>query len=326
MDLIDALQAAEIDYHPGRDDEEIFICCPWCGDERFRLGVNIQTGQAHCFNDGCEWSSRGDYTFRKLQEALDTGEIEAKQERRKRKKRRMEKLELPEGFDLLSSVGQQGSDHWAKKAWSFVRTRGITKEQIRDKHIGYTLHGPFKYRIVFPVYLNGVLRGLVGRDFTGKLEPKYKNSVGSKCLYNLPENKHSTCVLSESVIPALAIERSAKRLGIDSLGLLGHSLKDDQIDLLKHYKRVIVWLDPDQAGVQGIVGTRSDSKGIYHQLRDAGKSVKVILPKGMLENDSYDTRDPDEMDQHEISKRLEHAESMNDSLCLQLKNWMAFDE
>jgi DNA primase len=324
MDLIDALTAANIDYHPGRDETEIYLCCPMCNDERFRLGVNVQNGRAHCFNDGCEWSSRGEYTFRKLQEVLDTGEIEAQQERRKRKKKRMEKLDLPEGFILLSET--QYSDSGKEKAWAYVRKRGISSDQIKDKKIGYTSEGKYARRVIFPVYLNGTLVGFSGRDITGEQDPKYKNSIGSKCIYNLPEKKHSTCVLTESAIPALVVERVSHKMGIDSLGLLGHSLQDGQVSLLKHYRRVILWMDPDTAGVQGLVGTKTESKGIYHKLKEEGKSVKVVLPKGMLDNDSYDERDPDEMDLHEIGRRLEHAENMNDSLVLKLKNWMAFDE
>jgi DNA primase len=319
MNLIDALDAASVDYKPGRDDTEIYLCCPFCSDERFRLGVNVETGYAHCFNDTCDYRSRGDYTFRKLQEVLDTGEIEAQQEHRKRKKRKMEKLELPDGFQLLSPPEYSLNDFWNKKAWGYIRNRGITREQIRDKKIGFTETGNFAYRVIFPVYLNGTLVGLSSRDITGKQEPAHKNSTGTKCIYNLPEKKHNTCVLSESAITSLVIERASRKMSIDSLGLLGHSLKDDQLGLLKHYKRVIVWMDPDSAGIEGI-------ESIYPKLKQANKSIKVILPKGMLEGNSFDTRDPDEMDQEEIVKRLEHAQTMTEGLVLKLKSWKAFEE
>ena len=322
MDLIDALETVGIEYKDGKDDNEIWICCPFCSDDRFRFGVNIINGKAHCFNDGCEWSGRGEYTFSKLQEALDTGEIEAKQEKRKRKKKRMdEKIELPEGFELLQHPSHN-DDHWNKKAWAFTRGRGVTKEQIRDKKIGFTVEGSMGYRVIFPVYLSGVLVGLVGRTFLNA-DPTYKNSVGSKCIYNLPEKKHSTAVLSEAVFTSLAIERVADKMGMDSLGLLGHSLKDDQVSLLRHYKRIVIWMDPDKPGVEGIVGKKFDSEGIYHKLKAEGKIISVVLPKGMLENDSFDMRDPDEMEHNEIYKRLERAEPLKDSLVLKLKTWMA---
>lgn len=319
MDLIDALDAADIEWKPGRDETEIFICCPFCADETFRFGVNTQTGQAHCFHGSCEWRGYGDYTFRKLQEALDTGEIEAQQEHRKRKKRKMEKLELPDGFQLLSPPEYSLNDFWNRKAWGYIRNRGITREQIRDKKIGFTEVGKFAYRIVFPVYLAGTLVGLSSRDITGKQDPAHLNSTGSKCIYNLPDKKHSTCVLSESAITSLVIERASKKMSIDSLGLLGHSLQEDQIGLLKHYKRVIIWMDPDNAGIEGVIN-------IYPKLKQENKSIKVIIPNRMLENKTFDTRDPDEMDQEEISKRLEHAHTMTDGLVLTLKAWKAFAE
>jgi DNA primase len=317
LNLIDALEAAEIDYHQGRDDDEIFICCPWCSDQRFRLGVNVRSGLSNCFNDGCGWKGYGEYTFNKLQEALDTGEIEAKQSERKRKKKHMQ-LELPEGFrDLIEFKDpNKAGDYWIRTAWHFIRKRGITRDQIKEKKIGYSVIGPMAYRIVFPVYLSGVLTGLVGRDFTGKQEPKYKNSIGAKCLYNLPEHKHSTVCLSEGVFDALAIEHGAKKLGIDSVALLGHSIKDDQIEMLHHYKRIIVWLDPDDAGIEGLISIRN-------KLKD--RNVKVVLPKGMMDGD-YDRRDPSEMETSEIKSRLERAEHFGESLAEKLAAWRAFDE
>jgi DNA primase len=319
MNLIEALEAASIDYHKGRDSSEIYICCPWCNDQRFRLGVNVETGYAHCFNDSCEWSSKNaDYTFSKLQDALDTGEIEAKQRKRKKKKR-MEQIELPEGFRELQHPSENDY-HWNKVAWRYLRDRGISGDQIVEKKIGFTtVDKDYSYRAIFPVWLSGKLVGFTGRDFTGKLEPKYKNSIGAKCLYNLPEKKHSTCVLSESAIPALVIERVSRKMGIDSIGLLGHSLQEDQVSLLHHYKRVLLWLDPDGAGVKGL-------EHIHKRLRDEKKSVKVILPKGMLSDDDFDSRDPDELDHKEIVNRLEKPIPFTDSLLLKLQAWRSSDE
>lgn len=324
MDLIEALEAAEIEYRHGRDEDEIWLCCPFCEDQRFRFGVNVVSGKAHCFNDGCEWSGRGQYTFDRLKEKLDTGEIEGKQRRRK-KKRRMENITLPDGFRYLKPPDEDNY-HWNKIAWGYIRKRGITRQQIRDKKIGFTTTDNYlSYRIIFPVYVNGKLVGLSGRDFTGKQDPPHKNSVGDKCLFNLPERKHSTCVLSEATISALAIEQAAEKMSMDSLGLLGHSLHDSQLDLLKHYKRVVLWLDPDVAGVDGLIG-KNGSSGIYQKLRDAGKSVYVVLPKGMLENKSYDERDPDELELHERKVRLENAIKMTDTVAEKLAVWRSFDE
>ena len=316
MDLKEALNAAEIDYHNGSNEDEIWLCCPWCEDERFRLGVNVVTGATHCFN--CDEKAYGDYAFSKLQEALDTGDVEAKQEKRRKKKKRMEKLVLPDEFVAFAEHNGYEKDHWYNKARSFVRKRGVSSDQIEEKKIGYTLADPFAYRIIFPVYLSGILVGLVGRTFVDNVEPKYKNSIGAKCLYNLPEKKHSSVVLSEGVFDALVIERAAKKLSMDSVGLLGHSISDEQLKLLHHYKRIYVWLDPDKAGIEGLISIRNKIPSDRH--------LKVILPKGMLEGNGFDKRDPSEMDIEEISKRLERAESFTEELKLKLKTWQVYDE
>ena len=83
MNLQEALEAAGIEVRSGASAEEIWMCCPFCQergespDGRFRLGVNLRSGKAQCFN--CQWKGRGDYTFSQIQKSLATGEIEAAQ-------------------------------------------------------------------------------------------------------------------------------------------------------------------------------------------------------------------------------------------------------
>lgn len=310
MDLTEALEAANVEWRPGKNDDEIYINCPFCTDTRFRLGVNILTGMAHCFNDGCEWKSYGESTFKKLQEAIDTGDVEAKEGNRKRHKRMNGKVVLPEGFRLLNI---DDDSHWGKKAWKFVRNRGVSRDQIKHKKIGYTVIGSFAYRVIFPLYKSGILVGLVGRDFTGEQEPKYKNSTGAKYIYNLPEKQHSTICLSEGAFDTLAIETVAKKRSIDSGGLLGHSITDEQLHLLRHYKRIILWMDPDEAGIEGLVAIR---KKVSSKVE-----LGVVLPDGFFEYKDYDKRDPSELDNDEILERLALKVEFTEGLKQQLQLW-----
>ena len=245
MDIREALEAADIEVHG--EGDEIKICCPFCIeegelslDDRFRLGINTTTGAAHCFN--CGKKGYGDFILQELQRVLDTGDLELAQETRKHKKKR-NKVMLPEGFQLLESPD---GDQWNKVAWRYIRKRGVTEKQIKEKQIGYTLIGDHHHRIIAPIYRHRHLLGFVGRDMTDNMELKYMNSYGDKAIYNLPDHVHHKSIsLSEGFFDALAIERGSLKLGIDSGALLGHELKDDQLELLLQsgYKYFYIWLD-----------------------------------------------------------------------------------
>ena len=57
-----ALTALRIPFRQGTDPNEITICCVFCvergfsQDTRFRLGINISKGLAHCWN--CEFKTK----------------------------------------------------------------------------------------------------------------------------------------------------------------------------------------------------------------------------------------------------------------------------
>lgn len=317
MNIIEALEAASIEVRPGASSEECWICCPFCQergetlDTRFRLGVNVRSGLSQCFN--CGWKGRGEYTFSKLQEALATGEIEATQELRHKHKHK-EKARLPEDFETLYPLN---GDHWQKAAYRYVRSRGVSERQIRDKKVGYSLVGDMAYRVIFPVYVRGHLKGLVGRDFTGKQEIPYKNSVGGKCLYNVQDHPSKTVCLFEGVFDTLVAEKPARKLDIDVNGLLGHDLADDQLELLESYRTIILWLDPDAAGLKGLMNI---PKKIPKD-----KIVKAVLPLGFKHAGANDT-DPSELEASVIVKRLLHAERLTPDLQLKLRAWSAFEE
>lgn len=320
MNLIEALEAAAVEYHEGADEDEIYICCPFCTeegetpDERFRLGVNVRTGKMHCFN--CEKSSgNADYTFREIQRALDTGAIETQQERRQTKKKNV-KIELPEDFEIIKPASES-TDYWNNVAYRYLRRRGITRRQITEKQIGYSMVGDMHHRVVFPVFVKGRLKGLVGRDFTEKQDLKYKNSVGEKAVYNVAANPQKSLCLVEGVFDTLCVERGAKELGIDTSGLLGHSIKDGQLWVLEPYDRIILWLDPDAAGIKGVI---SIAKKIQQD-----KRVDVVLPNSFSNPDAKDC-DPSDLSDERIIKKLRKAKPCTETLLLRLKDWLSDDE
>jgi len=315
-DLASVLEDRGIEFRKGARDGEIWLCCPFCTEEnespdtRFRLGVNIQTGQMNCFN--CHKRSRdAKYTFQELDRVLETGQLELAQ--KAKKPRVVEPVRLPEDFEILRKASDN-NDYWGNVAYRFVRKRGVTDSQIKTHKIGYSVSGFYKYRIVIPVFYRGKLRGIVGRDFTGKADPKYKNSVGDRYLFNVPKEKSEGTVLVEGIFDALAVERGCGDLGLDAQGVLGHTLTDIQLRQLRGYKRVVIWPDPDAVGVKGAL------KMVKQVQEEVTENVALVVPK------TGEDYDPSDHFPVEVNKRLRQAKQYSEELEQRMLLWAAFKE
>lgn len=244
--LPDALLARRIQFRRSASDPaEISICCPFCNDHKFRLGVNTQKDLAHCFN--CSWKSRK--AVEDLAEALELG-ILAGGLVAEEKAATSEPPALPDDFVLLADP-PKGVLY--RKAREYLVARGVLDWQMREKKIGVSFCGKFSYRIIFPVYYKRKLQGLVTRDYTGQQEPKYLNSFGTKLVYNVPEKKKNKAVLCEGVFDCLALEQTVPLANYDVLALLGHGLTDAQEEQLEDYRDLILWPDADVPGVKGFL-------------------------------------------------------------------------
>jgi Toprim-like len=253
MSLLDALTSHGVEYHRSvGDPNEITICCPFCEqrgqtqDFRFRLGVNIYSAKAHCFN--CGWKSRN--ALEELSEVLTLGFIMP--EDKPAPDIEQDKPELPDDFVLLHT---KPKGRLYTQAWEYLRERNVTTDQMREKKMGVSFVGRFAYRIIFPVFYGDDLEGIVTRDFTGKQEPKYLNSLGIKTVYNCPKsNKKDKIVLCEGIFDMLAIERVfTHKMFYDIGALLGHDVTDRQEEILEPYRDIVLWPDADVAGVKGFI-------------------------------------------------------------------------
>ena len=244
--------------------DEYGICCLFCEsmgeapDERFRCGFNIVSGLGHCFN--CGWSSRK--AVLEITRKLGGSDFDLEQVKRTpftlETRRRPEKVKFPEGFELLWKLKKE---RMAREAWDYIKQRGITDEQVKKYELGIA---PFDYcfrdRIIFPVRdKDGKLLGVVGRDYTGEKEPKYYNSKGLKYIYNANSRNYPKqwIILSEGIFKALAIERAYKDK-ICSAAILGSNTTNTQWAVVTEFGNVILFGDPDRAGIRGFLGVAAD--------------------------------------------------------------------
>ena len=281
MDLITALRVHGIQYQQdGGKRNEIRINCPWCHEQRFRLNINLKKNAAICWN--CDFKTRN--IIRQLSKVLPgLGDVRMAEGAEHDLSVKPEPVRLPEDYEILTEIDR--SFDLAQKAYDYLVHRQISDREIRRYRIGVSFMGRYAYRIIFPVWSPGKrtgnviqarkLVGIVGRDFTGRQEPKYLNSRGVKAIWNAPRSPLDDFILAEGIIKGLAIERA---LGIESGALLGHSISDAQIDMLTPARRVFLWPDPDQVGAQGFLD-------VAGKLQAAGKSVWLPWPMPHLQAD-----------------------------------------
>jgi hypothetical protein len=268
VSLIDALRANGIEVRVSQQNPaEITICCPFCEvkgqtkDWRFRLGINIVKDLAHCFN--CSWRSRK--ATEELSTALGLGaftvETESTQSREEQSFERAPAL--PEDFVLLSD---RPKGVLYENAARYLKNRGVDDGQIFENKIGVSFVGTYAYRIIFPIYIEGELKGLVARDFTGTQTPPYLNTPGLKYLYKCPDKwrRKKKIVLCEGVFDCLAIERTVWRASFyDVAAVLGRTLTEQQEKQLEVYRDVLLWPDADFVGINGFMDIARQLKSVH---------------------------------------------------------------
>ncbi len=272
------------------------------------------TGKAHCFNCGKAFRDV-DYLKKALQEKLNTGEWKLAMEAIKSERKKKPVAKLPEDFVALGGSAKNLT-HWDRVALEFLRSRGVTEHQMQEKSIGYSVMGEMAYRIIIPVYYQGRLEGLIGRTFLKDEALKYKNSLGNKTLYNVPQKPNKAVVLSEGAFDALAIERALPvKAGMDSEAVLGTALTDRQLEIVDIYDRIILYMDPDRAGIKAIIR-------IGRQLMDLKKNVGVVVP----EFNGHPECDPSDLSSNAVLANIRASEPYTSGLELRLKTKLAFVE
>lgn len=148
-------------------------------------------------------------------------------------------ITLPKEFKKI--IGNK--DIIAQKAYSYLRSRNITKNDILKYNLGYCDFGKYKNMIIIPSYDgNGKLNYFTSRSFDKNAFIKYRNPDYSRNIipFELFINWNSPLILCEGPFDAMAIKRN-------SIPLLG---KNIQSNLLKKIaestvEKIYIALDTD---------------------------------------------------------------------------------
>ena len=231
---------------------EIHICCPVCGEIRYRLYISLTTGQVYCHNcqfkgtvvnliqyiEGISYHSAWE-RFNEIKGNIVLPEsIKNDLEHRFFAKNIPEihkrSVPLPEEFQLLS----ESNNFVAQRAKKYLYRRGITEQQIKKYHMGICATGQYANRIIIPIYQQKELKFWVARAMSSEAKLKERSPSNlfyqygkSEVIFNLDNavNTYHSAVISEGIFDALS-------WGNIGISLLGKILYDVQLNLLLEYK------------------------------------------------------------------------------------------
>ena len=187
-----------------------FKCCPVCGDIRWKVYLNIETGAWFCHAGGhgsggkVEVGDSDEDRGLKLLEKLDRSPGDVSLE--------WPEMDLPPFAPLTT------------RARRYLHKRGLTDETIKRAGLVEMKGDDNSYRVLFPFFLRGgLLAYWTTRAYSSMDDgPKYVAAPGRHPLYVVPSWKRcDTVVLVEGVLDALVTHQWT---GLPCVALCGKSL------------------------------------------------------------------------------------------------------
>lgn len=243
--LLEQLGVAWVEAHSNVTKRCIGLCCPWCDDDSYHLGL---------FRDGLNfncWKCGRTGTFFQLIQRLsgssssDVGGLIAsagldfRQQTRERIQQalseRRARLSSEEAIPTcswpteLKVVTEETIDQFPLVS-QFLSQRGFSLKTAMFYGVHSSLLGVGKWahRLVCPVVEQGRLLAIHGRDMSGRAVKKYINPGGSpvhQLLYNIDNALGVKVVVVEGVFDVW-------RLGNNTVATFGASMSDQQVERL----------------------------------------------------------------------------------------------
>lgn len=263
------------------------VCCPKCGDRRFRLLINHRYGTVDkesgiwfsnnvikCFNENCDLFNFMDHLKHYISK-YDTKIIPIGSNALD-----MTAAAPPPGDCIpLRSLQKDGEVH------SYLRSRkggGFDPLELENKyHVCYCTKGSTDYpmmtgRIVLPIYYHKVLVGWQGRVPGEVVQPKYYTMPGfpkSRVLYNLDKARQKPLVIvCEGIFDVF-------RVGDPGVCIFGHAPSQFQQQLLFNYcghGAIAVMFDSDDPDAQ------KTAQEFIREIRSkeafVGGAANIVLP------------------------------------------------
>jgi DNA primase len=284
---------------------EYLYFCPFCSHHKKKLSINILKGKFKCWV--CDISGnlrklvrkKAPYSIFQQWKLLD-GEVDLSTNLEDLFSSHPDSVEeilpFPEKFVTLT-----GKVHPVThtKPLNYLKSRGITEEDLLFWKVGFCFDGEYKNRIIFPSFnMNGDLTYFVGRNYTGDSFAKYKAPpIGKDVIFNeLYLDFDNDITIVEGIFDAI-------KAGQNSIPLMGSTLREDS-KLFQKIARletpIYLALDPDASKKENTIARSLINYGI--------EAYKVNVSP---------FKDVGEMSKEEFLKRKEDAKLITHDTILQ---------
>lgn len=223
------------------------IRCPFCGggSRGYDLGINVAEGYGNC------WLCKGKSLYRIIKTLTRSDDEETVKILKRYEINNIVNPEQPAVIKPVENIKlPMGSGSLTDRHNRYLSSRNFDPDKIRKQFdlCGTGPIGPYRHRIVAPIYLDRQLVSYQCRDISGKSELRYKackkedEIVHHKhTLYNIDNARSDSCLVVEGVTDNW-------RMGHGAVATLGTGYKAEQLSLLcKRFKKVNILFDP---GVQ----------------------------------------------------------------------------
>lgn len=245
---------------------ELVCSCPFTenhkhGDSRPSFGIDLKHGLCHCFSCGYNGN-----VLSLASDLLGMPRLEAQQkfygDISVNEITRMiygESSERKEQTPLELDVSK-----WCPKDHPYWHERGFVSETIGEWMLGYD---EVAMRVVVPIFFGGELVGWTKRAIDDYTKPKWEHSPGfkkSNILFGADRVAGDSLILVEAPLSVIMLWQYGIK---NAVATFGADLSDEQALILRKISnRVLVYYDPDPAGVAGarrVISKLSNFQDVY---------------------------------------------------------------
>ncbi len=288
---------------------EFSICCVFCGEGGYHLGINPTKKLWHCWICG----GKGDYV-KLISKLLNISYIEAKSivnpqndlkkalEDRKNKVTMIEKPKEIKEFKLppyTKPFLKDSTNMWQKVALKFLFEKySLTWDAILESDLHYCYFGDkYKNCIIIPIYQNNKLVNYVGRTWGKNSKKRYINSSNEESLVKTKSllYNYDSMKIGQNLIVVVEGVFDCIKVGLcRAVATLGSEISQEQINLLVELKpkKLIVLADNDI----GNPNTVKKAQKICDYLSPFMQTKCIEIP--------YAGKDPADLTREEIDKLI----------------------
>lgn len=207
------------------------------------------------------------------------------------------KVSLPKEFKPLTNI--QKSNIMGRHALAYIKSRGITEEDVLKYGIGYCETGRYANMVIIPSYdERGNINYFTGRSFEKEPSVKYRNPSVSRDIipFELFINWELPLILCEGPFDAIAIKRNV-------IPLLGKNIQTKLMKkiVMSSVEKIYIALDKD---------AQKQALDFCERLMQEGKEVYLV--------DMQD-KDPSEMGFNNFTKLIQETYPLTFSGLLEKK-------